>query len=71
MPFVDMKLLEGLFGIRSKIMEDFSDRTCGECLHCMMQYDRHDWEIFSCNSEFGRGCELPEDTACRYFEEVY
>lgn len=46
-----------------------NEHICGECKYCTMYYDKQDWEIYACNNEDGRGCDDPEDEACKNFEE--
>lgn len=44
------------------------ENYCGECKYLCMRYDKHDWEIFSCLNENGRGTDDPDKTACKGFE---
>ncbi len=48
--------------------KNYQDFICNECKHLTMFYDKHDWEIYACGHEDGRGTDDPYETACKYFE---
>lgn len=45
----------------------WEETICGECKYLRMFYDKHDWEVFRCGNEEGRGTDDPEKDACKCF----
>lgn len=51
------------------MQNNYKDCICGECKYLCMHYDRHDWEVYSCCNEDGRGTDDIYEEACKHFEE--